>query len=99
MPLHHRHLNSAQEIPLIKGAKFVLGKTYDELCPVTALLAYLSIQGNVHLCSDGILLKSSFVASAKFNIHANLNLAHRFCIGTATTAATAGIAYSHHSNP
>jgi len=52
----------------------------------------------LNLYSDGTLLKS-FVdhvrqALQSANIHANLYLGHSFCIGTATTAAAAEIAYS-----
>ena len=34
--------------PFMKGVEPVLGKTQDDLCPVSALLAYLAIRGNAH---------------------------------------------------
>ena len=84
-----------------KGVKLVVGKTNNELCPVTALLSYLARRGNApgplfqwdnHLP----LSKSKFVdhvrqALSAANIPAHSYAGHSFRIGAATTAASAGI--------
>ena len=86
---------------LRKGVKVVLGRTNDDLCPVTALLLYLSHQGN----SPGPLFcwhnktplsKAKFVKNVRLallraNLLADKYTGHSFRIGAATTAASAGI--------
>ena len=47
-------LKRSKTDPFMKGVKLVLGRTHDELCPVTALLAYLAIRGN----APGALFRS-----------------------------------------
>ena len=85
----------------MKGVKLVLGRTNDNLCPVTALLTYLSHRGNspgplFHWDNQKSLSKSKFVdhvrqALLAANIPAHLYTGHSFRIGAATIAASAGI--------
>ena len=85
----------------MKGVKLVVGRTQDNLCPVTALLSYLMIRGDtpgVLFRWDGHkpLSKSKFLdhvcrALLLANIPAHLYIGHCFRIGTATTAVSAGI--------
>ena len=84
-----------------KGVKLVVGKTNNDLCPVTAILSYLARRSNFlgplfqwdnHLPPS----KSKFVdricqALLAANIPAHLYSGHSFRIGAATTAASAGI--------
>ena len=94
-------LKRSKSDQFIKGVQLVLGRTNDNLCPVTALLTYLSYRGN----SSGPLFrwgnqkplsKSKFVdhvrqALLAANIPAHLYTGHSFHIGAATTAVSAGI--------
>ena len=93
-----KHSKSDQ---FMKGVKLILGRTNNVLCPVTALLTYLSYRGNSPgslFCWDDQkpLSKSKFVnhvrqALLAANIPAHLYSGHSFRIGAATTAASAGI--------
>ena len=83
------------------GVKVVIGRTGDDICPVTALLAYLARRGPqpgaLFICDDGSpLLKSRFVeevrsALTKAGLPAQDYAGHSFRTGAATTAATVGI--------
>ena len=84
-----------------KGVKVVMGRTNDDLCPVTALLSYLTQRGN----SPGPLFqwhnktplsKTKFVSHVRLallraNLPAEKYAGHSFRIGAATTAASAGV--------
>ena len=84
-----------------KGVKLVMGRTNDDLYPVTVLLSYLLHRGNVpgllfHWDNHTPISKQKFVehvsrALLAANIPAHLYTGHRFRIGPATTAASAGI--------
>ena len=79
----------------------VIGKTGDDICPVSALLSYLVSRGTkpgtLFLWADGSpLSKSKFVeevrsALTKAGPSAKDYAGHSFRIGAATTAATVGI--------
>ena len=81
--------------------KVVIGRTGDDICPIAALLSYLTIRGNkpgaLFLGADGSpLLKCKFVeevrsALTKAGLPAGDYAGHSFRIGVATTAATVGI--------
>ena len=83
-----------------KGVKLVMGRTNDDLCPVTALLSYLSHCGNIpgplfHWVNHTSLSKQKFVKHVHrtllaANVPAHLHTGHSFCIGAAATAASAG---------
>lgn len=82
------------------GTRVVIGKTGDDLCPVGALLTYLSKRGSkpgpLFQWQDGSpLTKSRFVeevrsALSAANLPAKDFAGHSFRIGAATTAATMG---------
>ena len=86
---------------LRKGVKVVIGRTNDDLCPVSALLSYLSHRGNfpgpLFCWQNKIpLSKSKFVSHVRLgllraNLPADKYAGHSFRIGAATTAASAGI--------
>ena len=81
--------------------KVVIGRSGNDLCPVSALLLYLARRGNkpgpLFIWKDGSpLSKSKFVTEVRRALSlANLPAAsfagHSFRIGAATTAATAGL--------
>jgi len=83
------------------GCQVILGKTNDDLCPVTALLQYLSrwgcLPGPLFHWQDGTpLSKAKFVEAvrqglAAANLPAQHYAGHSFRIGAATTAAMMGL--------
>ena len=84
-----------------RGYKVVLGRTNNCLCPVSALLSYLALYRNLpgplfHWQNKIPLSKPKFVEHVRktllsANIPARLYAGQSFCIGAATTAATAGM--------
>ena len=80
-----------------KGVKVFIGKTSDDLCPVTALLSYLALRGAepgpLFCWESGISLsKSKFVEHVrdglkKAELPASDYSGHSFRIGAATTVA------------
>ena len=84
-----------------KGVKIIIGKTEDDLCPLSAMLSFLKVRGSHPgplFCwkSGSPLSKSRFVESVRSalttaNLPANSFAGHSFRIGAATTAASAGI--------
>ena len=94
-------LKKSKTDPFRKGVRITIGRTQDELCPVTALLSYLQKRGMkpgpLFLWSDGrALTRDDFVravrgALRKANLPASQFAGHSFRIGVATTAATMGL--------
>ena len=84
-----------------KGVKLVMGRTNDDLCPVTALLPYLIHHGNAlgplfQLDNHTPLSKSKFVnhvhpALLAAIVPAHLYIGHSFRIEAATTAIAASM--------
>jgi len=84
-----------------RGVKVYIGKTGNGLCPVAALLAYLSRRGDkpgsLFQWENGLpLTKSKFVtfvrtALEKAGLPAKDFAGHSFRIGAATTAAMSGL--------
>ena len=84
-----------------RGAKVYFGKTGDSLCPIAAMEAYLSVRGSnpvpLFLWESGVpLSKPSFVKHVRSALEqagfpAKDYSGHSFRIGTATTAAVAGL--------
>ena len=82
----------------------VLGKTDNDLCPVTALLAYLAIRGSgpgfLFLFSDRRpLTKQRFIqrvrqALSAIGVDSSQYAGHSFRIGAATTASARGLSES-----
>ena len=83
------------------GVRVMLGRTGDDLCPVSALLNYLSRRGNnpgaLFQWQDGTpLSKTKFVEATRqaltaAQLPAKDYAGHSFRIGAATTAAMAGL--------
>ena len=75
-----------------------MGKTNDDLCPITALLSYLSHRGIApgllfHWANHTPLSKPKFVDHVRLallaaNVPAHLYTGHSFCIGAATATAS-----------
>lgn len=84
-----------------RGTRVIMGRTGDDLCPVSALLNYLQARGSnpgplFHWQDGTPLCKSKFVenvraALSKAGLPASEYAGHSFRIGAATTAATAGV--------
>ncbi len=95
------HLKASKTDPFRKGVEIVLGRTHNSLCPVAALLSYLTRRGNkpgfLFLSADGRpLTKSRFIlkireALSYLGIDSSQYAGHSFRIGAATTAAAQGI--------
>ena len=84
-----------------RGVSLFVGRTYNYLCPVTAILAYLAVRGTslgpLFLLKDGTTLRCQKLVKM---VKSTLQLAgidpsgysgHSFRIGAATTAAAKGI--------
>ena len=98
------HLRHSKTDPFGAGCYIHLGRTYDLLCPVTALLGYLAVRpptpGPLFIFEDGSSLSRPRLIS---QLQAALQLAgipagsytgHSFRIGAATAAAQAGLSDS-----
>ncbi len=95
------HLKASKTDPFRKGITLFIGKVPSNLCPVSAMLAYLLVRGRqpgpLFLFKDGRpLTRQRFVqavrdALAKAGIQAGRYASHSFRIGAATTAAAKGI--------
>ena len=98
LSINLKHSKTNQER---KGMKIIIGKTGDDLCPITAMLNVPKIRGSYPrplLCSKSgtPLSKSRFVGSVraalmKANLPADVYAGRIFCIRAATTAASTGI--------
>ena len=94
-------LKTSKTDPFRKGVEVVLGRTNNDLCPVTALLAYLAVRGNgpgfLFLFSDGRpLTKQRFIhcvreALSAMGVDSSQYAGHSFRIGAATAAAACGL--------
>ena len=91
------HLRRSKTDQYGQGVDIYLGRTEGDICPVTALLAYLGVRGSsggpLFKYSDGkALTKQCFVAKVREALEAlgydsKVYAGHSFRIGAATTAA------------
>ena len=93
--------------PFRKGVHLFLGRTDNPICPVTAILPYLTACGNTAgqlftqkkaVCSLGNTSATSFQGYCRLQaagLPAGQYNTHNFCIGAATSAKKAGIADTH----
>ena len=98
LSINLKHSKADQER---KGMKIIIGKTGDDLCPISAVLNFLKVRGSYLgplFCrkSETPLSKSRFVDSVssaltKANLPVDIFTGHSFCIGATTTAASAGM--------
>ena len=94
-------LRFAKTDPFGQGVSVFLGRTNAALCPVAAMLNYLTVRpataGPLFVHADGApLLKNQFVggvrrALAAANLDPSKYSGHSFRIGAATSAAAAGV--------
>ena len=95
------HLKSSKPDPFRKGVQLYLGKTGTNLCPVTAMVAYLCVRGMapgpLFIFADGRkLTRQRFTdqvrnALQRAGVDQKNYACHSFGIGAATTAAKKGI--------
>ena len=99
------HIKQSKTDTFRKGTYIHLGRTYQNVCPVQALLLYLAIRGKqpgpLFLLSDNTMLTRRYFASALKDTIGKLNLdthsynTHSFRIGAATSAKQAGVSDVH----
>ena len=94
-------LHSSKTDPFGNGCTLYIGHTDSEICPVTAVLAYLAIRPPIHVplflhANSSLLTWSSLVSAVRSALSdSGLDLSrymgHSFRIGAATSAALAGL--------
>ena len=94
-------IKASKTDPFRLGVHVHVGRTGNDLCPVNALLHYLSLRGTApgilfHLQDGSPLTKSKFTslfrkALSKSGIDSSSYSGHSFRIGAATTAAANGV--------
>ena len=99
------HIKQSKTDPFRQGVHIYLGRTYQQICPVHAIVSYLAIRGNhpgpVFTFSDGRMLTRAIFGSELDRILEKLSLkvhhynTHSFRIGAATSAKQAGISDVH----
>jgi hypothetical protein len=95
------HLKASKTDPFRRGVDVYLGRTGNDLCPVSAIAAYLVVRGRgrgpfFNFTSGAPLSRERLVqclreALAKVGIDASKYAGHSFRIGAATTAARVGV--------
>ena len=101
LSINLKHSKTNQER---KGIKLIIGKTGDDLCPISAMLNFLKVRGPYPgplFCrkSGTPISKSRFVDSVrsaltKADFPVDVFTGHSFCIGAAIITASAGICNS-----
>ena len=99
------HIKQSKTDPFRQGVHIYLGRTYQQICPVQAIVSYLAIRGNhpgpVFTFSDGRMLTRAIFGLELDRILEKLSLkvhhynTHSFRIGAATSAKQAGISDVH----
>ena len=94
-------IKASKTDPFQQGVDIFIGKMYNKLCPVAAMLSYLAKRGNhegmlFHYEDKKLLLRDRFVASVRealttAGVDCNSYLGHSFCIGAATAAGKCGL--------
>ena len=94
-------LRQSKTDPFRKGVAIYLGRTQGDLCPVSAILAYIAcrplVEGPLFIFKDGsYLTRDKFVSAVKQGLVASGidcrgYSGHSFRIGAATTAALQGV--------
>ena len=94
-------IKSSKTDPFRKGVDIYLGRTHNSLCPITAMMAYLSVRGDTagplfHFKDGKPLTRDRFVNKLRDTLR-NIGICqgsysgHSFRAGAATTAAQHGI--------
>ena len=99
------HIKQSKTDPFRQGAHIYLGRTYQQICPVKAVVSYLAVRGSnpgpVFTLCDGRMLTRDIFGLELEKILRKLNLqihhynTHSFRIGAATSAKQAGISDMH----
>ena len=94
-------LKASKTDPFRRGIDIYVGRTYNKLCPIEAMMAYLARRGSgegfLFRFKDGTLLsKTRFVARVRAalesaGIDKKKYAGHSFRIGAATTASACGL--------
>ena len=95
------HIKQSKTDPFQQGAHIYLGRTYKHVCPVQAIVSYLTMRdthpGPVFTLPDGRMLTREIFSSELDKILGKLNLqthqynTHSFRIGAATSAKHTGM--------
>ena len=99
------HIKQSKTDPFRQGVNIYLGRTDQEICPVSALVPYLAIRGGkagpLFILPDGRMLTRFIFSSALDSLFTEMHMVkghyntHSFRIGAATSAMDAGIADAH----
>ena len=99
------HIKQSKTDPFRQGAHIYLGRTYQTICPVKAIVSYLTVRGSkpgpIFTLQDGRKLTRSIFGAELDKILRKLDLqthqynTHSFRIGAATCAKQAGITDVH----
>ena len=99
------HIKQSKTDPFRKGTYIHLGRMYQNVCPVQALLLYVAIRGKqpgpLFVLSDNTMLTRHYFSSVlkdtigKLNLDTHSYKTHSFRIGAATTAKQAGVSDTH----
>jgi len=94
-------LKASKTDPFHKGVDFVMGRTYNKLCPIEATLAFLVVRGSKQgflftFHNGRLLTKDGFIAWVKAalndaGLEKKIYAGHSFRIKAATTASLCGI--------
>ncbi len=93
-------IKASKTDPFRHGVDIFLGQTFDSLCPISAMLAYLAMRGEspgfLFAFADGRLLTQRLADNlrsvlSQVKIDSRAYSGHSFRIGAATTAAAQGI--------
>ena len=97
-------IKASKTDPFRKGVDIFLGRTGDDICPISAMLAYLAIRGEgpgplFRFASGKPLTRDRLVTEIRSALSAaghreQLYAGHSFRVGAATTAAKQGISDS-----
>lgn len=94
-------IKASKTDPFRKGVAIFLGKTNNELCPVTAIATYLALRGTspgpfFRFNNGQPLTRESFVSRVRrlvteAGVEAKKYAGHSFRVGAASTAAACGV--------
>ena len=94
-------LKASKTDPFRQGVEIIVGRTYNSLCPITAVLAYVAMRGNnpgilFHFQDGYPLTKYRFVQRVRHilsgcGLDPSKYAGHSFRIGAATSAAAYGL--------
>ena len=94
-------IKASKTDPFRKGVDIYLGRTHNDLCPIAAMMAYLSLRGDspgplFHFKNGKVLTRERLVDKLRDTLHSigicqDSYAGHSFRLRAATTAAQHGI--------